>query len=208
MSFENKKENSLFKRGRNVMLFGFTTAMITTSMFFGSRFIGLKYFDETRILNSIKNEGNKSKHLLYIGNVPIKYRLQYTYCNTCNEYWRLNGYNIAIELGYKSLIYSTLFSITIIIGFCGLFIWYNNINELNEIDLLFKKWMKPLKDKLSIEYIETDYDKEINQKIKDMSLTEFIHDLAINYDEYEHLSRLALEEQKKIKDINQNMDHK
>merc|ERR1711902_446763 len=100
-------------------------------------------------------------------------RLQWTKFKNANEYWMYYGYRNALQLSFKTLISSTIFSISLWIGFSGLFCWYFNIKHISELNDLFKGWAKPLKVKIGTDFEMTQYDAQIDKETQNMSSLEF-----------------------------------
>merc|ERR550525_979556 len=180
------------------MLFGFSAAAVSAALFLSTYKISMgliksKVPESNQFLDLPKNIRNRPTKLLYLGNVPIEHRLQWTKFKNQHEYWQYYGYRNALQLSFKTLLHSTMFTMSLCIGFSGLFSWYFNIRHISEVDDLFRSWAQPLKGKFGSGFEMTQYDEQIDKEVSDMGLLEFVEDLLTDFDKYEELSKKSLD---------------
>ena len=117
------------------MIFGFSAAALSITLFastykFSMGVIKNKVPESKQFLDLPKNIRNRPTKLLYLGNVPIEHRLQWSKFKSATEYWQYYGYQNALQLSFRTLIHSTIFTISICMGCTGLFCWWFNINHI------------------------------------------------------------------------------
>ena len=215
---------------RRWMIFGFAAAVVTTASFFATLRVSSRWLNQipnaqtsntnlditplAKLQNRLCGSGKisnkyltnsqlnyKEPKFLYLGNVPIEHRLQQSIYETSNQYWDYYS-NAAMPLAIRTLILSTIFSTSICIAFIGTFCWYFNIESAKDVIKLFENWSKPLKQYMKIEYELTEYDKQIDEETKNMSLFEFLTDLTRNYEHYNKLNQKSWKKQKEFKTDN------
>ena len=186
------------------MLFGFSAAAVSMALFGSTYKISMsvlknKVPESNQYLDLPKNIRNRPTRLLYLGNVPIEHRLQWTKFKNANEYWQYYGYRNALQLSFRTLITSTLFTMSLCMGCSGLFCWYFDITHVSEVNDLFRSWAQPLKKKLGTDFKMTKYDEQIDEEVKDMNILDFFEQLMLNFNHYEELSKKSLEENERQK---------
>eukprot|EP01084_Bolivina_argentea_P191207 328442_1 len=198
VNFKSKRKSKSFPW----MLFGFSAAAVSAGLFLSTHRIAMsmiknKVPESNQYLDLPKNIRNRPTKLLYLGNVPIEHRLQWTKFRTQQEYWQYYGYKNALTLSFRTLITSTIFTLSICMGFSGLFCWYFSIRHITDVNKLFKSWAKPLQNKLGTRFEMTDYDHQIDKEVEKMNMLEFFENLMVNFEHYEELSQKSLDENAK-----------
>ena len=195
------------------MLFGFSAAAVSIALFASTYKLSMnviksKVPESNQFLDLPKNIRNRPTRMIYLGNVPIEHRLQWTKFKSQHEYWQHYGYQNALQLSFKTLISSTIFTMSLCTGLTGLFCWYFNIRHISEVNDLFKSWAQPLKSKLGTDFEMTQYDEQIDKETENMNILEFFENLMVNFSHYEELSQKSLDEnaQKRKSKNKQNID--
>ena len=204
MSAESTEEDTASQEVKSFpwMLFGFSAAAVSAALFlstykFSMGLIKSKVPESNQFLDLPKNVRNRPTKLLYLGNVPVEHRLQWTKFRNQHEYWQYYGYRNALSLSFKTLLHSTMFTMSLCIGLSGLFSWYFNIRHISEVNDLFRSWAQPLRGRFGSDFEMTKYDEQIDKEVSNMGMLEFLEDLMVDFKKYEELSQKSLEENKK-----------
>ncbi|ETO30299.1 hypothetical protein RFI_06820 [Reticulomyxa filosa] len=143
---------------------------------------------------------------IYLGNVPIEHRLQYTHFRNANEYWSYHRHHDSVSLAFQALIYATIFTTTLCCAFSYLlflFLKYKyHIQNVTEMGQLFRKLFSPIKHKIGVDYEINQFDQALEEEVKNMNILEFFDYVWHNFDKVSDLTDKALEENKKKKEPN------
>lgn len=214
------------------MIFGLSSAAITGTLFLTTYRLSWKFLHHLqpregqrmkRLMDYVRNERQsrnrdmfqvkskkyeRKKQWIYLGDVRIEDRLQFTHFRNAHEFWNYYSYNEAMDLATSTFLGSLVFTTSIFIVLCSLFKWYFDIQQAQDINVLLKSFFQPLRKYTKVDYELTAADEEIDQRTRDMSTLEFIESLITDFDYYQKLSNesYAENQQRKENNLNEKMN--